>query len=101
MNIPTIKRPWERNIKQGVRHNPDQFYSSTAWRKARASFLTAHPHCAHCLEKGKRTNATMVDHIHRIKAGGDRLNPQNFQALCDICHAIKSANESNERHKNG
>jgi 5-methylcytosine-specific restriction enzyme A len=98
MNIYPLKRPWEKPHKQGNRYNKDPFYSSTAWRKARAAFLQSNPLCVHCLAKGVTTPATMVDHKERIKAGGDRLNPDNFQALCDHCHAVKSANESNERH---
>lgn len=99
MQINELKRPWIKSVKQGARHNPDPFYRSDAWRKARASFLVKNPYCAHCLEQGNKTPARVVDHVTRIKAGGDRLNPENFQALCDSCHAKKSANESNERHK--
>jgi 5-methylcytosine-specific restriction endonuclease McrA len=99
LNINGIKRPWERQVKQGNRYNPDSFYTSTAWRKARAAFLAAYPWCVTCLEEGRKVYATTVDHINRIKAGGDRLNPDNFQSLCGSCHARKSASESNERHK--
>lgn len=99
MKINDIKRPWLKSVKQGARHNPDPFYQGTDWRKARAAFLDKNPYCAHCLTDGKKVFARVVDHITRIKEGGDRLNPDNFQALCDPCHAKKSANESNERHK--
>lgn len=99
MEIRPIKRPWQRQINQGTRYNPDSFYTSTAWRQARAAFLSAHPWCVACMDDGKKVKADMLDHITRIKAGGDRLNPDNFQGLCNHHHAIKSANEANERHK--
>lgn len=86
-------------MKQGNRYNPDSFYTSTTWRKARAAFLAAYPWCVTCLAEGRKVKADMLDHKKRIKAGGDRLNPENFQGLCNHHHAVKSGNESNERHK--
>jgi 5-methylcytosine-specific restriction protein A len=99
MKIEPVKRPWVKDVKQGTRHNPDPFYQSTDWRKARAAYLAAKPWCEHCLAEGKKVKADMLDHKLRIKAGGDRLNPDNFQGLCNHHHAVKSSNESNERHK--
>jgi len=99
MKIPPKRRPWEKATTQGNRYNKDSFYTSSAWRSARAAFLEKNPLCANCLLNGKTTPATMVDHKIQILKGGDRLNPDNFQALCGHCHAVKSANESNERHK--
>lgn len=52
------------------------------WRKARAEYLTAHPHCRMCGSK-----ATTVDHVipHR---GGKLLFwfRGNWQPLCARCH---------------
>lgn len=52
------------------------------WRKARAEYLVAHPHCRKC---GKP--ATVLDHIkpHR---GDQRLFwlRANWQPLCKPCH---------------
>lgn len=54
----------------------------TAWDKARAAFLAAHPWCYGCGQK-----ATTVDHVipHR---GDHRLfwDKSNWQPLCNRCH---------------
>jgi 5-methylcytosine-specific restriction enzyme A len=57
------------------------------WRKARAEFLAANPQCALCAEAGRRTRATVVDHIQPHK-NDDRLfwNRRNWQPLCESCH---------------
>jgi 5-methylcytosine-specific restriction enzyme A len=57
------------------------------WRKARLQHLTQHPLCVMCLKQGKRTRATVVDHIkpHR----GDRVlfwSMDNWQSLCEQHH---------------
>ena len=65
-------------------------YDSVRWRKARASFLVAHPLCAMCAKVGRDTAATVVD--HKKSHGGDYekfWNADNWQALCAVCHGIK------------
>ncbi|WP_342774191.1 HNH endonuclease signature motif containing protein [Plasticicumulans acidivorans] len=60
---------------------------NSRWRKARESYLRLHPLCAMCLERGRSTVATVVDHI--IPHRGDRVifwNTDNWQALCKPCH---------------
>lgn len=63
------------------------------WRKARAAYLTAHPHCAMC---GQR--ATHVDHIIPHK-GDDRLfwDRNNWQPLC--AHHHNSTKQREERRQ--
>lgn len=63
------------------------------WLHARKQHLNQHPFCAECLKAGKRTRATMVDHIVPIKQGGERFAPSNLQSLCWSCHSRKSAQE--------
>lgn len=41
----------------------------------------------------------MVDHKVRILDGGDKFDWSNLQAMCNKCHAAKSARESNESRK--
>ena len=62
---------------------------NSKWKKARATFLIAHPLCVVC--KGI---ATDVDHIkpHR----GDYIlfwDKSNWQALCHSCHSKKTVQE--------
>ena len=64
------------------------------WQKARAVFLREHPLCVRCLQAGKATPATVVDHVkpHR----GDPVlfwDRSNWQALCKPCHDSKTMTE--------
>jgi 5-methylcytosine-specific restriction protein A len=72
----------------------DKFYNSWPWRKARKAFKLKNPLCKHCDERGVVTAGKVVDHIIRIKAGGEPLKESNLQMLCDSCHNRKSAEES-------
>ena len=49
------------------------FYKTPEWLHARKQQLNQHPFCEECLKEGKRTRATMVDHIVPIKQGGDKF----------------------------
>lgn len=69
------------------------FYKTPEWLHARKQQLNQHPFCAECLKAGKRTRATMVDHIVPIKQGGERFAPSNLQSLCWSCHSRKSVQE--------
>lgn len=65
----------------------DRMYDSVRWRKARASFLAAHPLCAMCAKVGRDTAANTVD--HKIPHGGDPVlfwDQDNWQALCKQHH---------------
>ena len=66
----------------------DPFYRSRAWRNIRAYILTIEPVCRMCGQP-----ATLVDHIQRIKDGGNPLDIANLQPLCDACHNIKRGKE--------
>lgn len=57
------------------------------WRKARETYLSAHPLCVECGKHGRVAAASVVDHIapHRNDQAlfWDRAN---WQALCKPCH---------------
>ncbi len=61
-----------------------------AWRKVRASVLTANPTCQ---IRGSRCSllATEVDHIVPKPEGTD--DPSNLQSACKPCHSQKTAME--------
>jgi len=64
------------------------WYHTPRWRKRRAAFLSAHPLCVLCEERGKITPATVVD--HKKPHGWDYnlfWNEKNWQALCASCHS--------------
>lgn len=61
------------------------------WRNARVRFLSKHPLCVKCREKGKLTPATVVDHI--VPHRGDPVlfwDENNWQPLCRDCHGEKT-----------
>lgn len=60
---------------------------NSRWRKARATFLAAHPLCVMCAKAGRVTAATVVDHIKPHK-GDQRLfwDTANWQPLCKTHH---------------
>lgn len=62
------------------------------WQKARLRYLRQHPLCVKCMEEGRLTPATVVDHIQPHK--GDPVlfwDESNWQALCKPCHDRKTA----------
>ena len=64
------------------------------WRKERGQFLYENPLCATCLEEGKVTAATTVDHI--IPHHGEYQlfwDKTNWQSLCTYHHNEKTAKE--------
>jgi len=90
-----INRSWIVERKPFERENSNrEFYNSWSWRKLRKSFLEKNPLCKHCEEEGIISKATVADHKVRINAGGEALNEDNLQALCEMHHNKKSALES-------
>lgn len=91
-----LKRRKERD---GLKPNPVDWYSSSAWKKARREFLSYFPVCVKC----NAERATVIDHIkpHR---GDERLfwDVGNWQAVCRKCHNRKTAlQDSNFAGKRG
>lgn len=71
------------------------FYKSTAWTKKRLVALRRDEWiCRRCSKQGIITVADMVDHIVPSKVEWElRLDIDNLQALCNECHAIKTAED--------
>lgn len=64
------------------------------WQKERKTFLQNNPLCVNCLKNNKYTPATVVDHIVPHKGNSNLFwDTQNWQALCQRCHNIKTARE--------
>lgn len=90
------RAPWERRVTY-----QDKRIRGRAGQAMRAQVLLEEPLCRLCLEEGKRVQATEVDHIKPLAAGGDNSR-ENQQALCSPHHAAKSARERAEaRHGGG
>lgn len=73
------------------RPNSYQRGYNSRWRKERKLFIERNPMCKICLEDGRVTMATVVDHIKPHK-GDQRLfwDQNNWQALCETCHNRKT-----------
>jgi 5-methylcytosine-specific restriction enzyme A len=64
------------------------------WEQARKRYLKVNPLCVECLQLGRTTPATIVDHIIPHK-GDKRLfwDKSNWQSLCKRHHDRKTAKE--------
>ena len=61
--------------------------NGAAWRRLRGNVLGAKPLCEHCLQSGRTTAATEVDHIDN-NPNNNRI--KNLQSLCKPCHSRKT-----------
>jgi 5-methylcytosine-specific restriction protein A len=69
----------------------DHLYRSSRWRRVRRAQLTEHPLCRFCLEKGRVTVATVVDHIKPHKGNINKFWLGELQSLCLQCHNVTKA----------
>ncbi|RQR78349.1 HNH endonuclease [Burkholderia sp. Bp9012] len=81
---------WKPDTVRGNRHA--RGYGS-AWEKIRLRILRRDCGlCQPCLQVGRVTTATAVDHVvSKARGGTDR--DENLQAICRDCHATKTARE--------
>lgn len=69
-------------------------YHSKIWKSTRKQILLRDGYlCQECKKNGVINDGNTVDHIKPINQGGDSLNLNNLQTLCEKCHAKKSAKE--------
>ena len=59
----------------------------------RAALFARSPWCVRCLVEGRRTKATIRDHVVALAEGG-RDDATNEQAICEACHEGKTQAES-------
>jgi 5-methylcytosine-specific restriction enzyme A len=62
-------------------------------QRRRAQLFASHPWCARCLDEGRRTRATIRDHIVPLAEGGTE-DETNIQGLCLDCSDLKTVGES-------
>ncbi len=91
-----------------MRRWPDRPSSSAArgygyrWQKARLRYLSEHPLCVMCMQAGRVTAATVVD--HRIPHRGDPVlfwDETNWQALCKTHHDSAAQKRDNQDREVG
>ena len=94
--VPTGTRYCEKHRvlhPEAIRSASARGYGSK-WQRVSKEYLARHPLCVKCLEAGRVTQATVVDHVkpHR---GDKRLfwDESNWQPLCKPCHDRKTGAE--------
>lgn len=97
--LPWLQKPAVKKVTtSGVEVR--KIRDSRQWRdRTRPQQLMKKPYCAICWEKGKLREATEVDHITPLEAGGAPYDPENLQSLCKRCHGAKTGEENKERMK--
>ena len=89
-------------IKQCIEEdNVVRFYKSSKWRKKRKEVLTLDKHeCLVCKDKGKRTKATIVHHVLRLRNHPElalSIYHNNQRQLISICHDCHEKEHVEER----
>ena len=68
-------------------------YSTRRWQRLRQLKLRACPLCTACLAQNRIEQATVVDHVVAITAGGDPFPAlDKLASLCTSCHSQKTRN---------
>lgn len=90
----TDRKPWGRK-----RISANERGYGWRWTKVRQAALERDRYlCQDCLDRGRTTVATQVDHIKpKAKGGGDELS--NCRSLCRECHDRKTAKDQGWRIK--
>lgn len=94
---PNLVPAGEKYCPEHKKMHPEETRSAKSrgydrkWQHFRKVYLNRHPWCVSCLQNGKLTKATVVDHIHPFR-GDEKLkyDPANLQALCKACHDKKT-----------
>lgn len=105
MKINKLTTPWHKRPYR--KRDYVTFYHTPAWRKLRAAFINStstlpdgrivsNAYCRQCYLSGKLVEAHTIDHINRIRDGGDSYDWANLQSLCRPCHDRKSSREGHE-----
>lgn len=101
--VVTAKDGWCDSHRRAVRRADTRerrdelrFYGTARWKKLRALVLSREPLCRTCSAEGRVTAATAVDHIERIKAGGNPFDMKNLAPICNQCHACKRGREAHD-----
>lgn len=87
----------KRDVKQYSQGKVGGFYSSSIWIKVRDLKRRLNPICEECERNNIITPYHTIDHIKPIAEGGEWLDLDNLQTLCDKCHRVKTAKEVHKR----
>jgi len=82
---PSCQRNASQKYEQERESAHDRGYDAT-WTRVRLAYLHAHPLCERCLLTGALVPSVLVHHKVELSKGGERLDPDNLEALCRPCH---------------
>jgi 5-methylcytosine-specific restriction enzyme A len=84
----------DKNKRKANTNAYHKWYSSSAWVRARKSFLACNPLCVSCEKLGATTIATVVDHVVPHKGCAIMFwDSSNWQSMCKRCHDAKTIGE--------
>lgn len=86
----------KQQMPQGEYRKPDwsRLYNDHHWKRASKAYREVNALCVECGKHGVTKAATCVDHIVPHRGNAELFwDRDNWQALCDECHARKSAGE--------
>ena len=63
------------------------FYTTAYWQRRRHLQLLEHPLCKFCVESGRLTRATVVDHVEPHRGDWNMFALGELQSLCGPCHS--------------
>lgn len=91
--------------RQAPRHQPQgstapsdtwrEWYTHSRWRRIRAEHLRREPLCRFCGDKGRVTEATVVDHATPHRGDKGRFFSGPFISLCKTCHDSEKKRQEN------
>jgi 5-methylcytosine-specific restriction protein A len=101
----TLRRPVAAPVQPRMdpeRAERRQLYMSPRWRALRARLLRSSPWCTRCEQQGRKSRATVVDHVAgHVDAEGwrERFFSGPFMTLCDVCHNIKTGRVDSQQQR--
>ena len=94
-HLALARKEYNKHHRNNHTANNKSLYNMPAWKKASKAHLRAKPLCAECERQGNYKEAQCVDHIEPHNGDMNKFwNTENWQSLCNRCHAIKTLKES-------
>ena len=95
---PECKALQSKQYDKTIRNKEaSKFYHSSRWKKVREKVMKRDGGI--CQKCGEHRGTMIVDHIKELRDGGNALNADNLEVLCQSCHNTKTAEENMKRNK--
>lgn len=98
-HLALARKEYNKHHRNNHTANNKSLYNMPAWKKASKAHLRAKPLCAECERQGNYKEAQCVDHIEPHNGDMNKFwNTENWQSLCNRCHAIKTRLEKTDMY---